>query len=183
MIKKRLGLLAVFLFLFIPVSALPLGFDGLWRSQGYGHVFEIQNTKLRFFDITEVSLLLLGEFPIDENDPFSISGERLIWEQEDGTIITFDRIDTLPKITEPTRDPEVNFEVFWHTFEENFALFPLTGVDWRSLYEQYRPQVNSNTTDEELFSILCEMIVPLNDGHTSVGAIIKGVPGELLLLI
>ncbi len=137
-------------------------------------MLDIKDTKLRWFDITEVSLLLLGEILIDENFPLTRSGDRLIFEVGDGTIITFDRIHKLPKITHPTHDPKVNFEVFWHTFEENFALFTLTGVDWRSLYDQYRPQVTANTTEEELFSILCEMIVPLNDNHTFIGAVIKG---------
>ncbi len=176
--KKRLGLIAISLclFLFIPASALPSEFDGLWRSQGYGWVFDIKDNRLRWFDITEVSLLpfCCFEGQIDENFPLSRSGDKLNFKFSDGTIITFDRIDKLPKITQPTQDPIVNFEIFWHTFEENFSLFPLTGVDWRSLYDQYRPQVTANTTEEELFSILCEMIVPLNDNHTFIGAVIKG---------
>ncbi len=177
MMKKRLGLIAISLclFLFIPASALPSEFDGLWRSQGYGWVFDIKDNRLRWFDITEVSLLpfCCFEGQIDENFPLSRSGDKLNFKFSDGTIITFDRIDKLPKITQPTQDPIVNFEIFWHTFEENFSLFPLTGVDWRSLYDQYRPQVTANTTAEELFSILCEMIVPLNDGHTGIEAVIK----------
>jgi hypothetical protein len=173
MMKKQFSLFALCFFILIPASALSWGLNGLWRSQGYGYVFDIKNTKLRVFDITRVSLLLFDEFRIDKNVPLRRSGDKLIFKEGNGTIITFDRLGKLPKITQPTQDPEVNFEVFWHTFEENFALFPLTGVDWHSLYEQYRPLVTANTTDEELFSIFCEMIVPLNDGHTFIVAVIK----------
>lgn len=35
-------------------------------------------------------------------------------------------------------------------------------------YKKYRPLVTKNTTDDELFSILNEMVTPLKDGHVAI---------------
>ncbi|WP_163991182.1 S41 family peptidase [Pyxidicoccus caerfyrddinensis] len=64
----------------------------------------------------------------------------------------------------------MNFEVFWHTFAEQYALFDLYGVDWQSRYDTFRPRVTAATTDDELFTLLSELLEPLTDGHISLEA-------------
>lgn len=66
------------------------------------------------------------------------------------------------------QNAEQDFEVFWTTFRDNYAFFKLKGVDWDATYKKYRPLVNSNTTQAELFEILRQMVEPLNDGHISI---------------
>ena len=66
--------------------------------------------------------------------------------------------------------PETNFEALWKTFHERYAFFKLRGVDWQKQYKTYRPKVTKNTTDEELFKVLCEMLKPLKDGHVNLKA-------------
>ncbi len=75
---------------------------------------------------------------------------------------------------EPANDPIGNFESLWNTFNERYAVFAQRSVDWQSLYEQYRPQVNANTTDDQLFEIITAMLSHLDDGHVSLMA--KGEP-------
>ncbi|MDP6036184.1 MAG: protease, partial [Verrucomicrobiota bacterium] len=58
----------------------------------------------------------------------------------------------------------------WKTFHERYAFFKLRGVDWQKQYKTYRPKVTKNTTDEELFKVLCEMLKPLKDGHVNLKA-------------
>lgn len=65
--------------------------------------------------------------------------------------------------------PELSFEVFWHTFEDHYAFFKLRGVDWISTYKNFRPKVNPETTDEELFQIFTAMVTPFNDDHINIG--------------
>jgi len=80
-----------------------------------------------------------------------------------------DQIDRLPEVevTAPTDDPIANFDVFWTTFDEYYALFDLAeDVDWKETYETYRARVTPDTTKDELWEIFSEMIAPLNDGHT-----------------
>jgi len=68
------------------------------------------------------------------------------------------------------RDPELNFEKLWETFQNRYPFFELRHVDWKKQYEIYRPKVSSLTTDDELFDIFCEMLDPLDDGHVELKA-------------
>jgi carboxyl-terminal processing protease len=72
------------------------------------------------------------------------------------------------------RDPEKNFEEFWQTFNNRYPFFEVRKVDWQKQYETYRAKVTSETSDDELFDILCQMLAPLNDGHVNLVAKISG---------
>jgi hypothetical protein len=73
-----------------------------------------------------------------------------------------------------TSDPEKNFEVLWKTFHNRYPFFELRKVDWNRQYEIYRPQVTSETSDEELFDVLRRMLDPLDDGHVELKAKLGG---------
>ena len=62
-------------------------------------------------------------------------------------------------------EPEKNFEHLWKTFDMNYAIFDAKKVDWQAIYKVYRPQVTAETTDDELFNILTNMLGHLNDNH------------------
>jgi carboxyl-terminal processing protease len=62
-------------------------------------------------------------------------------------------------------EPEKNFEHLWKTFDMNYAIFDAKKVDWQAIYKVYRPQVTPETTDDELFNILSNMLGHLNDNH------------------
>jgi hypothetical protein len=62
-------------------------------------------------------------------------------------------------------DPESNFEFLWKTFDANYAAFKAKHIDWKALYNVYRPQVTSKTTDDELFAVISKMLGHLNDNH------------------
>ncbi len=68
------------------------------------------------------------------------------------------------------RDPEKNFEEFWQTFDNRYPFFAVRDVDWKKQYETYRARVTSETSDDELFDILCQLLAPLNDGHVKLVA-------------
>jgi hypothetical protein len=72
------------------------------------------------------------------------------------------------------RDPENNFEALWNTFHNRYPFFDLRNVDWHKQYETYRPQITSETSDEELFDVLCRMLDPLDDGHVELQAKLSG---------
>jgi hypothetical protein len=73
-----------------------------------------------------------------------------------------------------SRDPEENFETLWTTFYNRYPFFDIRGVDWREQYDRYRPEVTSETTDDELFDILCMLLAPLNDGHVNLTGTMAG---------
>lgn len=64
--------------------------------------------------------------------------------------------------------PEKSFEVFWQTFEDNYAFFRLRNIDWNRNYKNYRRKVDSTTSDDSLFSILSQMVAPFNDDHINI---------------
>ena len=66
--------------------------------------------------------------------------------------------------------PEKNFEALWKTFHERYAFFKLRDVDWQKQYKTFRPKVTKDTTEEQLFTILCDMLKPLKDGHVNLKA-------------
>lgn len=67
-----------------------------------------------------------------------------------------------------SKDPELNFEVFWKLFNDHYAHFENRGVDWKQQHERFRSKVNANTTDKELLIILNAMVAPLKDGHVVI---------------
>jgi carboxyl-terminal processing protease len=69
---------------------------------------------------------------------------------------------------EPEDTPVNNFEIFWKDFDLHYALFDYKNVNWDNLYNVYSSLVSENTTDMELFDILSNLIVPLNDPHITL---------------
>lgn len=68
------------------------------------------------------------------------------------------------------RDPEKLFDEFWETFHNRYPFFKLRGVDWRQQYDNHRPKVTPETSNDELFDIFCQMLDPLDDGHVELKA-------------
>ncbi len=154
-------------------------FEGVWLAKGYGQIVDINGSHYVWYDYTSSSLIadyegtLNGNQMTDEDDIFegelSLEGANLIWRfPDEGNMKVFETMQALPEQTAETNDPEINFEIFWQTYEETGILFPLTGVDWQATYDEYRPLVNQSTTSSELFEIFENMITPLNDGHSSI---------------
>lgn len=61
--------------------------------------------------------------------------------------------------------PEHNFEQLWHLFDQHYAFFELKGVNWDSVYQQYRPLIAANTSEDSLLHHFAAMLNPLKDGH------------------
>lgn len=72
--------------------------------------------------------------------------------------------------------PTGNFEYFWHEFDQTYGLFGVKDIDWKAVYEEFRPQVTDQTTDAELYTVLVNMLRILDDGHTALIPINSGLP-------
>ncbi len=156
---------------------------GVWRSHGYGILLDIGPTTYRLYEETKVSCLFIVEGPVEELDEFyvevevSAGGRAFRARRAAGvTRVSFRRLNALPRAcrTAPApgqrKDPEVNFDVLWHTFAERYALFEHRGVDWDTAYAACRPRVDADTSAKDLFRIVVEMLRPLRDGHVEVRA-------------
>lgn len=73
-------------------------------------------------------------------------------------------------LPEPINNPEHIFHFFWETFEQDYALFEERNVNWEKLYQEYRPKINSQTSEIELFEILSSLISYIDDGHVAIAA-------------
>ena len=62
-------------------------------------------------------------------------------------------------------NPVENFTAFTSVFKEQYALFESKNVDFDSIIAQYASQVTAETTDDELFEILVEILKVLDDKH------------------
>lgn len=160
-----------------PIDSLFAGLEGVWRSEGYGYVLEIEENSYSIYDITEFGCVehdsgprwqLDHQFtavePTESPDRIVAVRElrvtRLVWNREPELPVS-----CKPELLLSTLDPETNFEVLWHTFNENYAFFQLRDMSWDDQYRAFRPEVTPDTPEEVLFEIFAAMLLPLNDCH------------------
>jgi hypothetical protein len=174
-----------------PAALAAQSLDGIWRSQGYGYVFEIRGRSLSAWEVTAgtcvKSLTATG-------DSAAVPGREATFRTRDGNVffvraggskdfhllhydgsasdMRIDRIAAIPPVcTPPTTDtPANNFEVFTRTWAEHYILFDQKHVDWAALTQANRAKVSDSTTPAQLFDIMEGMIKPLDDAHTSISA-------------
>lgn len=172
----------------VPLGAQ--GLDGLWVSDGYGYFVEIHGDSLDVSETTSISCISASHGtrkPGNAGDPaavFSLDGDliRLLPGRSpdekrghfDGAVsdVILHRVAAKPKACEqkPENTPQSNYAIFWQTFAEHYAFLDLRHIDWQAVDRKYRPRVTAATKPEELFGILQEMIEPLQDAHTGIGA-------------
>lgn len=63
-----------------------------------------------------------------------------------------------------------NFEVFWQEFDQHYSFFAIKQIDWDSVYLVNRPRVAGFTTNQQLYDLLEEIILSLEDGHVNLFA-------------
>jgi peptidase S41-like protein/tricorn protease-like protein len=182
------GLMAL-LSLFFP-AARAQSLDGFWQSDAYGLLVEIRGANLNTSQTTSISCLpwwtakrsdgdgkksevifKRGDTPI-RLTPGPAPDTLLMRDGISVSSVSLRRISARPDNCSDklANTPQNNYAVFWQTFAEQFALFPLYGADWAAVDRKYRPQVTASTTPEELFGILREMILPFHNAHTNINA-------------
>src|SRR5215469_5506669 len=172
-------------------SAQKQSLDGVWRSEGYGLVFDIQGGTLKSFEVTATTCV-----PGDaaQREDTSIDGREATFKTSDGNVffirsggtadhkllhnissvsdVRIGRIAMPPATCEhPTPNtPQGNFEVFTRTWAENYILFDQQKADWDAIVAANRAKINDKTTPAELFDILAGMIEPFHNHHTYIDA-------------
>lgn len=164
--------------------------DGLWLSDGYGLLLEIEGNTLQAFEVTSISCLpswsgrrvandVDGPETTFRGDAGTVhvstgATEEVTRMHRDGTVsdVVLQRISARPKAcgSATKNTPQASYAIFWQTFAEHYPFFELHHVDWRAMDRKWRPQVTPATTSEELFGILRQMIEPLQDAHTGLAA-------------
>lgn len=148
--------------------------DGVWNSIGYGHQLIIADSTVTLYDISENGCVFSAKLP-----------KALLYSYYEVTKLTSDTLEVKLGFTKynfirSTSNTNLcndmliddnavsNFDALWHTFNENYAFFKLRGIDWQAMKEKYRPKLNAQSTDVELYAVLKEMTSELKDGHVSI---------------
>lgn len=169
-----------------PAPEVFTGLTGVFKSVGYGFVtdIDVEANTINTFTITSDSCIRIR----DPEESLAAIVEDFEIIRVDGSADEFNarsrnntttfsnlRQPALPELcnnggTAPSDDPELNFDIFWQTFDEHYAFFEQREVDWAMQYELFRPQVSTSTSEEELFAILSNMVGPLADTHVSIAS-------------
>lgn len=65
-------------------------------------------------------------------------------------------------------DPQFIFNEFWTFVDQNYIFFKHKNIDWDSIYLVYSSQLNSNMSEEELFSVCESALLELKDNHNRI---------------
>lgn len=75
-------------------------------------------------------------------------------------------------------DPEYVFDAFWTELDRNYSFFNYVDFNWDSVYSSQKVQVNSTTTNNQLFMMFHNILSLLNDAHTNIYSPI-GIGGNI----
>jgi hypothetical protein len=161
---------------------LPMELYGVWASNGYGVVADIDAEGFALYHVAGDTCLPFteddGSF-FNEMQVFTLSADRNRWTvsaDPEPHHYQLDRIAVLPQAcsTPPEDTPAGNFETFAANMAAHYAFFDLHGVDWVAETQAARARIRADMTDEELFEVLGHMLRNIKDGHLSLIAEIDG---------
>ncbi|HLO58475.1 MAG TPA: S41 family peptidase [Bacteroidales bacterium] len=58
-----------------------------------------------------------------------------------------------------------NFECLWNNYDRNYGQFIIRNINWDSLYDAYRPQVDEISSEEELHTLFRNLLSNFHDDH------------------
>jgi hypothetical protein len=68
----------------------------------------------------------------------------------------------------PDTSPQSVFTQVWDFTNREYSFFDYKGVDWNAVRDTYEPRIREDMNDEELFSVLADMLFELKDGHVNL---------------
>ena len=57
------------------------------------------------------------------------------------------------------------YDSLWSEFDRSYSFFVLKGIDWDDSRTRFRARLNAESSDNELFDVLSEMLLELEDPH------------------
>ncbi|MEO8254401.1 MAG: S41 family peptidase, partial [Flavobacterium sp.] len=146
---------------------------GIWKMRGYGKIITINDTVVNSYEVTAISCTLSSQLKRDAILQLGIIkrvNQKVLTITQGIKIYTLDKIGELPKSIEysvaKSKNPNFNFDVFWHMMNENYPFFKERKMDWLSIQEKYQGKKINNKN--QLLHIFKNIIGQLNDGHTTL---------------
>ncbi len=146
--------------------------NGIWEQLGYGKIFQIERDSVKIFDICEVGCNVFEHVPLRSQGKVESFSEDSLTLRKNMKTYKFIRLNALPSLCKKDKEnfnsPVYNFEVLWNTINEQYSFFDIRKIDWSATYKKYKPQINEDVSELELYLIFEEMLNSLNDGHVSL---------------
>lgn len=185
----------LFLTLLLTLATYPaFAVNGLWKTEGYGFLFEIKGKIVRIFELTDRSCLesVLQPGPLesgrDETEgrfsvtvPGFIDASIQILPGPDASTKFFRRTDTATPMTarridhKPERcaqpqltDHAAALEILFATFDEHYPFFDLKGIAWDR--DRAWRSVAAAADEEEAYRTVIDLLEPLYDPHVAIVA-------------
>jgi hypothetical protein len=67
-----------------------------------------------------------------------------------------------------SKSPQVNFDYLWQKCYENYSFFEYKNIDWHEVKIRYQSKIDKSMSNEELFTVLADMLRELRDAHTNL---------------
>jgi Peptidase family S41 len=168
--------------------------DGLWASNGYGLLLEIDRADVRVWQTTSASCLLAFNARRIQDLPEGAEAVFVTPEQAGqltamikktasddlrqlrvlGTAseIGLKRLTSKPSVCAAVLDknPIRNLEVFAQSFREFYPSFQNKKIDWEAAFVQAKQSLGNSSDEQALFKTLQGLIAPLQDAHTFINA-------------
>ena len=159
--------------------------EGYWERAGYGDVLRLdhEGKVIEIYQFTRETCVDVSS-SIDSSSEIQteINASKLSDNKNTLTIehkdiqafkINFRRLNKLPESCLDTRlitkaTPNNIFKHFWNNFNDYYAFFDKRQVNWAVQHAKFKPQVDENMSDEDLFNLLSSMINPIKDAHITL---------------
>lgn len=172
MLQLKTFLFYIFMLGVIPATAQELIQlkNSYWLQEGYGRALAIKDSTYSYYNLDSKTCRPLAEGIFSDRFSIISSSDSLLIINPGGIVnYTFRRIKSLPEICSGIQSGNVsmeeNFEIFWQTFNDNYAFFKERDVNWKQLHDDYLPVIRNLKSEQDFAAVLREIVGKLKDGH------------------
>ena len=167
--------------------------NGIWRTVGYGYIFQVNAPDVSVYEVTAISCLdsgleagsfesgfsqdVLGRFRVGidgyidaymEMHGTGSPDEMEFHRRDTASIMKANRLKQLPELCSiPAQSSlEYNLSVFLQSYKEHYPFFDVKGTDWTKFSQVVLP--GESMTEREFFDFLVSLVEPLYDTHVVI---------------
>ncbi len=157
-------------------------YSGVWQTEGYGFCFEVTGAIVKAYSVTESyytreksydGVIIgdtlycgLGKFRIEIEDNalhMIDQGSRTTYVMSRQNNDCFEKLFLVTKECQAAK-----LQMFYETLQENYAFADLYGVDFKEEYKKSSSLINDQSSEEEVYQAMCDMVAKLDDGHVEI---------------
>lgn len=166
-----------------------LRYSGYWLSEIYGEAVLINEGNIKTYQFTEHHCNKVVDRPFEEVSKYYEEGDNTLTHYNYPNLPNEEKqhyrreykrselpmpcrsIDAkLPPTAEPLPAPTQldDLDFFVETFDQHYYDFNKTDADWNTLVAVARNSLSDDSTNDEFFTVLNQLIMPLQNGHVGI---------------